>query len=118
MENQAGSEKKPPARLAELEAQFEKELACELVSAYLLDTQDSMERMQESIFNQDARALKSIAHMLKGASRIVMADEIEKLCTEMEEYGISVNWLKAEMLYEKLNRQFEVLVEYLRRYLQ
>ncbi|MBK9770373.1 MAG: hypothetical protein IPP57_06030 [Candidatus Obscuribacter sp.] len=45
----------PPAKLSELEAQFDRDLARELVAAYLEDTQDVMEKMQEAIFNRDEK---------------------------------------------------------------
>lgn len=118
LEGQEAGNVARPARLEELEAQFDRDMAKELVSAYLEDTADVMEKMQESIFNRDGKSLKSHAHMLKGASRIVVAQELEGLCKEMEEYSLGANWLKAEALFEKLNRAFQELVEYLRQYLK
>lgn len=108
----------PPARLNDLETQFDRELTRELVAAYLEDTQDTMEKMQEAIFNRDQRLLKSTAHMLKGASRIVIAEEIEQLSREMEELAISNEWLKAETHFDQLNRRFEFLTDFLRQYIK
>jgi HPt (histidine-containing phosphotransfer) domain-containing protein len=108
----------PPAKLSELEAQFDRDLARELVAAYLEDTQDVMEKMQEAIFNRDEKALKSTSHMLKVASRIVVAEQIEQLSSQMEEISRSNNWLKAESHFDTLNQSFDHLVDYLRSYLK
>jgi HPt (histidine-containing phosphotransfer) domain-containing protein len=108
----------PPARLQELESQFDVSLAKELVSAYLDDTQEVIEKMQEAIFNRDSKALKSVAHMLKGASRIIIAEELEQRSREIEELSASNNWLKLEASFEQLSKTFERTIEYLRQYLQ
>ncbi|MBK9770372.1 MAG: hypothetical protein IPP57_06025 [Candidatus Obscuribacter sp.] len=56
--------------------------------------------------------------MLKGASRIVVAEQIEQLSSQMEEISRSNNWLKAESHFDTLNQSFDHLVDYLRSYLK
>jgi len=107
-----------PARLSELEEQFDVEMARELVAAYLEDTEDVLDRMHEAIIDRDAAALKSVAHTLKGASRIITAGALEHAASDMEELIASQNWLLAESKYESLKGVFGRTVDYLRLYLQ
>ncbi len=107
-----------PARLSELEEQFDVEMAKELVAAYLEDTEDVLDRMQEAIIDRDAAALKSVSHMLKGASRIITASALESAASDMEELIASQNWLLAESKYEALKAVYTRTVDYLRLYLQ
>ncbi|MBS2006313.1 MAG: Hpt domain-containing protein, partial [Cyanobacteria bacterium SZAS TMP-1] len=73
-----------PADLHNLEQQFGSETTRELVRAYLEDTQEVLEKMQEAIIGRDAKALKPLAHMLKSASRIVGAINLSTQSSELE----------------------------------
>jgi HPt (histidine-containing phosphotransfer) domain-containing protein len=106
------------ANLHDLEEQFDVEVARELVAAYLEDTDTVLDQMQVAIVDRDAAALKSVAHMLKGASRIITAKKLEHSASELEELTTSANWLMAETQYENLKQVFDQTIDYLRLYLK
>jgi len=107
-----------PANLHNLEAQFGPDTTQDLVRAYLEDTQEVLEKMQEAIIGRDARALKPLAHMLKSASRIVGATVLSAQSSEMEELCGPENWLTIESFFENYTQSFQSTTEYLRQYLR
>jgi HPt (histidine-containing phosphotransfer) domain-containing protein len=106
------------ANLNDLEEQFDVEMARELVAAYLEDTDSVLDQIQAAIIDRDAAALKSVAHMLKGASRIITAKQLEQSASELEELSSAPNWLVAETKYETLKQVFEQTIDYLRVYIK
>ncbi len=106
------------AHLHDLEEQFDVEIARELVVAYLEDTETVLDQMHAAIVDRDAAALKSVAHMLKGASRIVTAKQLELAASDFEELTTAPNWLTAEAKYETLKQVFEQTIDYLRLYVK
>lgn len=106
------------ANLSDLEEQFDVEMARELVSAYLEDTDSVLDQMQAAIIDRDAAALKSVSHMLKGASRIITAKQLENAASELEELSNAPNWLVAETKYESLKQVFDQTIDYLRLYIK
>lgn len=112
------SEPKELVTLPELEAQFDAEMTKELVAAYLEDTNDVLDKMHAAIIDRDVNSLKSVSHMLKGASRIITAHPLEIVAGEMETLAIGSQWLQAEARYEDLKEKFEGTTEMLRRYLK
>lgn len=104
--------------LQNLEEQFDLEMARELVAAYLEDTDCVLDQLQVAIVDRDASALKSVAHMLKGASRIITASQLENAASELEDLSSSPNWLVAESKYETLKQVFDETINYLRLYLK
>ena len=106
------------ANLHDLEEQFDVEIARELVIAYLEDTDTVLDQMHAAIVDRDAAALKSVAHMLKGASRIITAKKLEHAASEFEELTSAPNWLVAETKYETLKQVFERTIDYLRLYVK
>ena len=118
VKNQGGN--KAPADLHNLEEQFGADTTRDLVRAYLEDTDEVLERMQEAIIGRDSKALKPLAHMLKSASRIVGATELSKYSGEMEDLCIDgqSQWLTIESFFETFTQAFQFTTEYLRQYLQ
>jgi len=108
------------ANLQNLEQQFGADTTRELVRAYLEDTQEVLEKMQEAIIGRDPKALRPLAHMLKSASRIVGAQQLSKNSAEMEDLSKvePTNWLQIESFFEPFSTSFKSTTEYLRRYLQ
>ena len=106
------------ASLNDLEDQFDVEMARELVSAYLEDTDSVLDQIQAAIIDRDAATLKRVAHMLKGASRIITAKKLEHSASELEELSHAPNWLVAETKYESLKQVFEQTIDYLRLYIK
>ena len=104
--------------LQNLEEQFDVEMAKELVAAYLEDTDSVLDQLQAAIVDRDASALKSVAHMLKGASRIITATHLEHSASELEDLSSAPNWLVAESKYETLKQVFEQTIDYLRVYIK
>jgi HPt (histidine-containing phosphotransfer) domain-containing protein len=109
-----------PANLHSLESQFGPDTARELVRAYLEDTDEVIEKMQEAIISRDVKALKPLAHMLKSASRIVGATELSQYSIQMEGFCIEGQnqWLTIESFFETFTVSFKATNEYLRQYLQ
>jgi HPt (histidine-containing phosphotransfer) domain-containing protein len=56
--------------------------------------------------------------MLKGASRIITATQLEHSASELEDLSSAPNWLVAESKYENLKQVFEQTTDYLRLYLK
>jgi HPt (histidine-containing phosphotransfer) domain-containing protein len=109
-----------PANLQSLEAQFGAETTRELVRAYLEDTDEVLEKMQEAIINRDVKALKPLAHMLKSAARIVGAADLSQQSKQMEGFCFEGQnqWLAIETFFETFTTSFRATNSYLRQYLQ
>jgi HPt (histidine-containing phosphotransfer) domain-containing protein len=118
VESQGGNT--APANLHNLEEQFGPDTTRDLVRAYLEDTDEVLERMQEAIIGRDVKALKPLAHMLKSASRIVGATELSKYSVEMETLCVEGQnqWLTIESFFETFTASFQSTTNYLRQYLQ
>ena len=104
--------------LAELEAQFEPAMAKELVSAYLEDTAEVIEDLQLAILERETTRVKSLAHLLRGASKIVMAVKVEGATAQMETLCNEGQWLKLEASFEKLSSTFNKTIQELRQYIK
>ena len=107
-----------PADLHLLEGQFGDETTRELVKAYLEDTGNTLEGIEEAMHGRDLKALKSLAHMLKSASRIVGAHQLSAYSKEMEDLCGQGQWLTIESFFETFSRSFSATTEYLRQYLK
>lgn len=104
--------------LTELEAQFEPAMAKELASAYLEDTAEVIDDLQLAILERDSARVKSLAHLLRGASKIVMAVKVEDATAQVETLCNEGQWLKLEACFEKLSNTFNKTVAELRQYIR
>jgi HPt (histidine-containing phosphotransfer) domain-containing protein len=102
----------------ELEAQFERAMAKELASAYLEDTAEVIDDLQLAILERDSARVKSLAHLLRGASKIVMAVKVEGATAQVETLCSEGQWLKLEACFEKLSNTFNMTVAELRQYIR
>lgn len=102
----------------ELEAQFDPAMARELASAYLEDTAEVIDDLQLAILERDSARVKSLAHLLKGASKIVMAVKVETGVIEVEQLCGEGQWLKIEKSYERLAATFSRTTDQLRQYIK
>jgi len=118
VDNQGGDH--APANLQNLEQQFGPDTSKDLVRAYLDDTNEVLERMQEAIVSRDSKALKPLAHMLKSASRIVGATELSQYSRQLEDHCLDgqSQWLEIETLFDTFSASFKSTTNYLRQYLQ
>ena len=60
------------------------DLLCEIVSLYLEESLQLLDRMRQSMGEQDLVRLKRTAHNLKGSSANLGAEKLANLCIEME----------------------------------
>lgn len=104
--------------LSELEEKFDPTLARELASAYLEDTAEVLDDLQLAILDRDSVKVKSVAHLLRGASKIVMAIKVENATGEVETLCNEGQWLKLEASFERLSSTFNNTVEQLRQYIK
>ena len=80
------------ANLSELIEDFDEETARELALAFLEDTANALEKLDVALSAQDAEAVRSCAHMVKGCSRVINAHPLEKRASALEDCARSNNW--------------------------
>ena len=85
----------------------------ELVTTYLEDAMQRMDRLETAIAASDASNVKLEAHSLKGASANIGARNLADLCAEMENQGEAERLEQAPELFSKIRSQFSATEQYL-----
>ncbi|MFP4379773.1 MAG: response regulator [Candidatus Sumerlaeia bacterium] len=90
------------------------ELAGEIISIYISDTPDEIETLKKDLANNDAENLSKDAHSLKGSSASAGAVNMQAISFELEKMGKSGSIEKAGDYIAQLDKEFEVLKNYLK----
>lgn len=100
-----------------LEAEFDVDLAKELAQAYLDDTSNIIEKLEDALLKADREALRTSAHMLKGCSRALQAYKCEKASAALENDARDGNLDAAKEKMPEVVLAYRETEAFLRRYL-
>lgn len=75
------------ARLRQLQQPGQPDPVAEIIDLFLQDLPRRMQLISDALSRQDAAALKSAAHSLKGSARNLGAARLAALCAELEKLG-------------------------------
>jgi HPt (histidine-containing phosphotransfer) domain-containing protein len=73
--------------LNDMKKSFGEEAVKDIVETFVSSTEDLLDRLDGAVTSQDAAQLKAAAHELKGACASVGANEMSKMCAEIEMMG-------------------------------
>ncbi len=85
----------------------------QLVTTYLEDATQRIDRLQHAIANSDAPGVKLEAHSLKGSSVNIGANGLADLCAKMETQGENCELAQAPELFNEIRSEFVVTERYL-----
>lgn len=78
-----------------------------ILSLYLLDSQDLVNRLREGMRAGDAQAVNQAAHSLKSRSSVLGAITLSKLCRQFEEISRQGQLAEVEPLLGQLDAAFD-----------
>ncbi len=78
-----------------------------ILSLYLLDSQDLVNRLREGMLAGDAQAVNQAAHSLKSRSSVLGAVTLSKLCRQFEDLSRQGQLAEAEPLLAQLGAAFD-----------
>lgn len=121
--NQQGSSSTPTldrGKLHKLRGHFDEDpgFVSEVLETYLADSKNVVPMLREVVEAADTRALRNVAHMLKGSSSNVGARRMVELCRTLEELGEAGEIEGAMDLLVKVEEEFERVVVEIRNELQ
>lgn len=94
----------------------DKELAKELVEAFLEDSPRRVAELREALEAEDAPRVTKLAHSLKGMCGVVRADVLSRLALEMEYAGrdgrLDAVRGKFELFVDSLGRSRELMEQF------
>ncbi|NEO83897.1 MAG: response regulator [Spirulina sp. SIO3F2] len=83
------------------------ELLCDLFDAYLEDSVDLLQQIENSLANQDAHQLQHAAHTLKSSSASLGANGFAKICQTLESLGRQGTTVGGDQNLPELLAQYE-----------
>lgn len=102
-----------------LEERLGKKIALAMASAFLDDTKDMGEKLEQCVSRKDAAALRRLTHKLAGCSASIMDKDTHGLCRSLEDLGDDQCWEESRPTYEallkSLNQTRDVLTNYLKK---
>jgi CheY-like chemotaxis protein len=101
-------------RTAMAEADVE-EIVAVTISTYLEDAPRQLAAITDAVKLGDTRAINRAAHALKSASATIRAESLARQLQKLEDAGADNDTQLAQELLESVCREFEEVVEYLRR---
>lgn len=107
----------PIVRIEKLEEEFDVDIAKELAQAFLDDTNDAISRIDASFAAQDREGLRSVAHLLKGCSRVIQAWQCEQVSARLENCARDGDWTGASAYAAELKQAYKDTEAFLRQYL-
>lgn len=84
-------------------------LIVDLLSTYLEDAPERVDKMQQAVSNADSEALSDAAHALKSASANLGARKLSELCAEAETLGRSGGMAGAQELVTKISKSYQTI---------
>lgn len=107
----------PIVRIEKLEEDFDVDTAKELAQAYLDDTHDALAKIEASFAAQDQEGVRSVAHLLKGCSRVIQAWKCEQISAQLENCARDGDWTGASANAAELKQVYKDTEAFLRQYL-
>jgi CheY-like chemotaxis protein len=98
-----------PIDLEELEQFYGIEHLSQMLTLFVSDTEDMLQRMQKFTKDRNARAVAGLAHELKASSASLGTKQLARLSLFLEQAVGQQDWLEAEQTLNSLNRSFEHL---------
>jgi histidine phosphotransfer protein HptB len=91
--------------LAELKDIMEEEFVM-LLETYLVDADLKIAELAKAVVQQDAKAITSLAHSLKGASSNVSAVQLASLCKTLEHKGRDNDLTDLDVCYSRIVQEY------------
>lgn len=107
----------PIVRIEKLEEEFDADIAKELAQAYLDDTHDAIAKIEAAFAAQDQEKLRSVAHLMKGCSRVIQAWKCEQVSANLENCAREADWTGASAHAAELKQTYKDTEAFLRQYL-
>lgn len=98
--------------LAALEAACGEEGAQELLGIFVDSTRTLFERMDAALAQRDSKALKAVAHEMKGACGSIGANTMASLSKSMEQSALNSDWDLSAQLLRELKDDFESVCKF------
>ncbi|HVD34575.1 MAG TPA: response regulator, partial [Rubrobacter sp.] len=94
------------ASMRGLQGEGETDIVAELADMFLGDARPRLSALEEAVQNDDAPAIESLAHTLKGSSGNMGARGMSALCARLEDAGASGDLSQGFTLLERLKAEF------------
>jgi two-component system, sensor histidine kinase and response regulator len=94
------------ASMRGLQGEGETDIVAELADMFLGDARPRLSALEEAVQNDDAPAIESLAHTLKGSSGNMGARGMSALCARLEDAGASGDLSQSFRLLERLKEEF------------
>jgi two-component system sensor histidine kinase/response regulator len=94
------------ASMRGLQGEGETDIVAELAGMFLDDARPRLSALEEAVQNNDAPAVASLAHTLKGSSGNMGARGMSALCARLEDAGASGDLSHSFRLLERLKEEF------------
>jgi two-component system, sensor histidine kinase and response regulator len=94
------------ASMRGLQGEGETDIVAELADMFLGDARPRLSALEEAVQNDDAPAIESLAHTLKGSSGNMGARGMSDLCARLEDAGASGDLSQGFRLLERLKAEF------------
>lgn len=101
--------------ISELKEMLEDEFA-DLIDTYINDTKTKLVLLAEEVSNEDAGAVRKLAHSLKGASINIGIMALGALCHDLEELAKAEQVSGFQTGLDAINAEFEQLIPELNNY--
>ncbi len=92
--------------LVELKEVMEEDFSL-LVETYLADTDTRIANLKTSIEEDDADAIRKIAHSIKGSSSNLFAADLASICNKLEECGKANTLDQASELMAQIEQEYQ-----------
>jgi HPt (histidine-containing phosphotransfer) domain-containing protein len=106
----------PQVTIKKLEEKIGKNVAQELIKAFLEDTDDSLQTIASAIQRQDAPTAQKAAHKLAGCCASIMDIEGQRLAKAVENLAIKQSWKSVDSVFLTLSNSVSRTRNALREY--
>ena len=107
-----------PIDLDELEEFYGAEQMNQMMSMFISDTSDMLQRIRPQMFERHARGVAGLAHEVKASCASIGAKQLARLCLYLEQAVGQQDWIEAEETLRSLERSFESLKNYVESQIQ
>jgi HPt (histidine-containing phosphotransfer) domain-containing protein len=107
-----------PIDLDELEEFYGAEQMNQMMSMFISDTSDMLQRIRPQMFERHARGVAGLAHEVKASCASIGAKQLARLCLYLEQAVGQQDWIEAEETLRSLERSFETLKNYVESQIQ